>query len=110
MRWLLCAAAILLATWAIGWAQDPAPARVATVLAEARPTTPSAEFVGRIEAVERVTVRARVTGYLDAVLFKEGDMIQEGTPLFRIEQAPFQTAVQQAQGTLFRAQADYSNA
>jgi membrane fusion protein (multidrug efflux system) len=110
MRWLPCAAAILLATCAVVWAQDPAPARVGTVLAEMRPTTPSTEFVGRIEAVERVAVRARVTGYLDVILFKEGDMVKEGAPLFRIEQAPFQAAVQQAQGALFRAQADYSNA
>ena len=48
------------------FAQVPAPAapRVGTVAAELRPVTPAKEFVGRIEAVERVEVRARVTGYL----------------------------------------------
>ena len=80
------------------------------VIAAKQPVARSAEFVGRIEAIERVDLRARVTGYLDAVLFKEGDRVKEGDPLFRIDQAPFQAAVQQAQGALLRAQAEYTNA
>jgi membrane fusion protein (multidrug efflux system) len=110
MRWSACAAAILIASYATAWAQNPAPARVGTVLAEQRPIERSIEFVGRVEAVERVDIRARVTGYLSAVLFKEGDVVKDGAELFRIEQGPFQAAVQQAQGALFRAQADYANA
>ena len=51
-----------------------------------------------------------MTGYLEAVLFKEGDTVKEGDALFRIEQGPFQAAVQQSQGAVFRAQADYANA
>jgi membrane fusion protein (multidrug efflux system) len=51
-----------------------------------------------------------VSGYLDAVLFKEGDRVREGDALYRIDQAPFQAAVQQAQGALLRAQAEYTNA
>jgi membrane fusion protein (multidrug efflux system) len=110
MRWSPFAAAILIATYATAWAQNPGPTRVGTVLAEERPIERSMEFVGRVEAVERVDIRARVTGYLSAVLFKEGDVVKAGAELFRIEQAPFQAAVQQAQGALFRAQADYANA
>ena len=110
MRVLVYAAAWLAAVTLSAGAQTPAPARVGTVIAQERPIVRGTEFVGRIEAVERVDVRARVTGYLDAVLFKEGDTVKEGTPLFRIEQDPFQAAVQQAQGALLRAQADYTNA
>ena len=97
---------------AAAFAQTPAPAapRVGTVAAEKRPVTPAKEFVGRIEAIERVEIRARVTGYLDAVLFKEGDRVKEGAALYRIEQAPFQSAVQQAQGARLRAQATLTNA
>ena len=91
-------------------AQSPAALPVGVVQAEKQPIARSAEFVGRIEAPERVDVRARVTGYLEAVLFKEGDRIKEGDPLFRIEQGPFQAAVQQAQGALLRAQSEYTNA
>src|ERR1700761_9292732 len=46
--------------------QTPAAAPVLVVAAEKRPIARSAEFVGRIEAPNRVDVRARVTGYLDA--------------------------------------------
>ncbi len=83
-------------------AQQGAPqaAPVATVIAEARPVTQTKDFVGRIEAVDRVDVRARVTGYLEAVLFKEGEFVEEGHPLYRIEQDLFKAAVEQAQGTL----------
>jgi membrane fusion protein (multidrug efflux system) len=70
------------------------------VTAEAKPVTRSKDFVGRIEAIQRVEVRARVTGYLEAVLFKEGDFVKEGQPLYRIEPDLFKAAVDQAQGAL----------
>lgn len=94
------------------FAQQPAPTAVpvGTVMAEKRAVTQTADFVGRIEAVNRVDVRARVTGYLDEVLFKDGSTVAEGTPLFRIERAPFEAAVEQAQGALERAQGTLQNA
>lgn len=94
------------------FAQQPAPAAVpvGTVLAEKRAITQSADFVGRIEAVNRVEIRARVTGYLDEVMFKDGANVREGDPLFRIERAPFEAAVEQAQGALERAQGTLQNA
>lgn len=73
---------------------------VTTVVAERKPVATTKDFVGRIEAVERVEVRARVTGYLEAVLFKEGEVVKEGQPLYRIEQGQFKAAVEQAQGAL----------
>ena len=91
-------------------AQSPAPARVGTVLAEKAPINPAKEFVGRVEAVERVSVRARVTGYLQDVLFKEGDVVKEGAPLYGIEPEPFQAAVQQSEGALVKAQGQAANA
>jgi membrane fusion protein (multidrug efflux system) len=50
-----------------------------------------------------VEVKARVTGYLEEVLFKEGDLIKEGAPLYHIEKGLFQAAVGQAQGALERS-------
>lgn len=93
-------------------AQQAAPTAVpvGTVLAEKRAVTQSADFVGRIEAVNRVEIRARVTGYLDEVMFKDGANVREGDPLFRIERAPFEAAVEQAQGALERAQGTLQNA
>jgi membrane fusion protein (multidrug efflux system) len=85
--------------------REPAGISVSTVAAERRPIAKSLGFVGRIEAVNRVEIRARVTGFLEAVLFNEGDPIKEGTPLYRIEKGLFQAAVGQAQGALERSKA-----
>jgi membrane fusion protein, multidrug efflux system len=83
---------------------------VGTVLAEKREVTQAATFVGRVQAKERVDVKARVTGYLEAVLFKEGDIVAEGAPLYRIEAGPFEAAVQQAQGEVLRTEGQLTNA
>jgi len=85
--------------------QAPAPIPVGVVKAERKPITATLDFVGRVEAINRVDVRARVTGYLEAVLFKEGDLIKEGAPLYRIEKGLFEAAVEQAQGALERSKA-----
>lgn len=89
------------------FAQQPAPPAVpvTTVIAEARPVAKTKDFVGRVEAIERVDIRARVTGYLEAILFKEGEHVREGQPLYRIEQDLFKAAVEQAQGALDGAKA-----
>ncbi len=58
------------------------------------------DFVGRVEAVQRVEVKARITGYLEKVAFKEGDLIKEGAPLYGIEKGLFEAAVEQAEGAL----------
>jgi membrane fusion protein, multidrug efflux system len=78
---------------------------VGTVLAERKPIARTLDFVGRVEAINRVQVRARVTGYLEEVLFNEGDVIKEGAPLYRIEKDQFEAAVEQARGALERSKA-----
>lgn len=100
----------LAATLAETRAADQPPTRVGVVTAAKEPINPAKEFVGRIEAVERVSVRARITGFLQEVLFKEGDIVKEGAPLYRIESEPFEAAVQQAQGALVKAQGQAANA
>lgn len=105
MRHAQFAAIIFLGMTLPAYAQEAAPTTVpvGTVVAEKKSVTPSVEFVGRVDAVNRVEVRARVTGYLDAVLFKEGDPVKEGAPLYRIEKGLFEAAVKQAEGALERA-------
>lgn len=85
--------------------QQPAAVPVGVVTAELKPVSRSAEFVGRVEAVQRVEVKARITGYLEDVQFQEGDLIKEGAPLYGIEKGLFQAAVEQAEGDLDRAKA-----
>jgi membrane fusion protein (multidrug efflux system) len=80
---------------------------VGVVEAELRPIAKTLDFVGRVDAINRVEVRARVKGYLEAVLFKEGDLVKEGQPLYRIEKGLFQAAVEQAQGKLQTGKAQH---
>ena len=78
----------------------PAPAAipVSVVAAEKKPVAKSLDFVGRVEAIQRVEIKARVTGYLEKVAFKEGDLIKAGTDLYSIERGLFEAAVGQAEG------------
>lgn len=78
---------------------------VGVVKAELRSINPSADYVGRIDAINKVEVRARVKGFLDEVLFTEGDTIKAGTALYQIEQGLFQADVESAQGALDKAKA-----
>jgi membrane fusion protein, multidrug efflux system len=83
----------------------PAPIPVGTVKAERKQISKTPDFVGRVEAINRVEVRARVKGYLEAVLFNEGDIANEDDALYRIEKGQFEAAVQQVQGALERSKA-----
>lgn len=58
------------------------------------------EFPGRIEAIESVDVRGRVTGYIEAVHFKPGAMVKKGDLLFTLDARPFQAEVARAEATL----------
>ena len=86
----------------IASAQQPAPAvvPVGTVQAEHKPIAKTKNFVGRVEAINKVEVHARVTGYLEDVQFKEGELVKEGQHLYHIEKDLFQAAVDQAAGEL----------
>jgi membrane fusion protein, multidrug efflux system len=85
--------------------QAPAAVPVGVVKAERKPIADALDFVGRVDAINRVEIRARVTGFLEDVLFKEGDFVKEGAPLYRIEKGLFEAAVEQAQGALERSKA-----
>jgi len=92
MRQPLCTACLCLALAhsAVAQQQQPTGVPVGVVRAERKPITRTNDFVGRVEAVSRVEIRARITGFLEEVLFKEGDLIKVGAPLYRIEKGLFQ--------------------
>jgi membrane fusion protein (multidrug efflux system) len=70
----------------------------------------SFEFVGRIKATDKVELRARVEGFLEKVLFKEGQDVKTGDLLYQIEKAQFEALVDQAKGNLAVAEATLTNA
>jgi multidrug efflux system membrane fusion protein len=63
------------------------------------------EFTGRFEAVARVDVRPRVSGYITEVHFRDGAIVKQNDLLFTIDQRPFQLAVDSAQADVVRTQA-----
>ncbi|ACP26545.1 RND efflux membrane fusion protein [Sinorhizobium fredii NGR234] len=62
------------------------------------------EFIGRFQAVDEVSVRSRVGGYLDQVFFTDGALVNKGDKLFVIDQRPFRLALSQAEASLASAQ------
>lgn len=103
--WFL--ATLLLSATILGCGRHPPPSPPANSAPEvivSRPVvkeiTDYEDFTGRTEAMKSVEVRARVTGYLDKVLFKEGTEVKQGTPLFAIDPRPYQAMLHSAEGTL----------
>lgn len=63
------------------------------------------EYTGRFVALDTVEVRARVSGFIDSVKFKEGQIVKKDDLLFIIDQRPYKIAVEQAKADLDRAKA-----
>jgi membrane fusion protein, multidrug efflux system len=82
---------------------QPTPVRVATATRIDAPVMVSA--TGVVEPMQTVSVTAQVTGTLQDVLFKEGDYVSRGQPLFRIDPRPLQAVLDQARATLAKDQA-----
>ena len=108
------AALLALAFLAAGpaWAQQPggAPPAVGVVPATRQPVTQSTEYIGRIQATNRVNLVARVSAYLDEVLFTEGTEVKKGDLLYRLEQGPFRADVQAKEASVAQFKAQLQNA
>ena len=98
--------------WSAGPPRGPAPTPTVTVAKVIeKDVNPPLEFVGRVEAVQQVDLRARVQGYLQEVRFKEGGLVKAGDLLYVIEPDTYQAQVNvdlakvaKAQATLTRAE------
>jgi len=89
-------------------ATPPAPAQpptVTVVKATRIEVTPSLSFTGRIEAIDKVELRARVEGFIDKRLFQEGSAVKPGELMFVMEKGLYQAQVDQAQAELAGTQA-----
>src|ERR1700736_6599636 len=109
---LLTAGALAIGALAAVRAQ-PAPSgppAVGVVEATKRPITETSEFLGRIEAVNRVNVVARVTAFLEKRLFEEGNEIKKGDKLYLLERGPFEADLASKQAVVAQLQATLENA
>ena len=89
---------------------DGPPPLVTVMAVVEQDVNPPAEYVGHVEAVQVVDLRARVEGFLEQVRFKEGSDVLSGDLLYVIEQAPYQSRVDAARAIVAWAEASLSKA
>jgi len=87
----------------------PPPAGSVTPVVS-RQVTETGDFIGRVTAINKVDIVARVPGFLEERYFTEGQQVKTGDLLFRIEQATYKAAVEQQRANLARAKATEVNA
>jgi RND family efflux transporter MFP subunit len=107
-------AAVLALAFIAGCSKPPAPPDAAPTVLVAHPlhqqVTEWDDYAGRFEAVESVEVRPRVSGLLQALHFRDGQMVTKGQLLFEIDPRPFAAQLAQAKAQLAHAQAAQINA
>ena len=89
---------------------DPPPPKVTVAKVLFKDVTEWDEFTGRLEAVNTVAVRPRVSGFVAAVRFREGTVVNRGDLLFQIDARPFQAEVDRLKAELARARATVQRA
>jgi RND family efflux transporter MFP subunit len=106
-RWLLPAGALLpvlvLAGCGAKPADPPPPPAVTAAAVPEREVTDWDQFTGRLEAVDQVEIRPRVTGYIERVAFAEGKEVRKGDVLFEIDPRPYQAELARAEAQLAEA-------
>ena len=105
---LLALSAVVLTACSRADAQSssaPPPPRVTVAEVVSRDVTEWDEFTGRLEAVNSVAVRPRVSGYVSAIRFDEGAMVKKGDLLFELDARPFQAEVDRLRAELTRVEA-----
>ncbi len=111
-----CAAGFAILAFSVGCSKPqvaaaaPPPAPVLVGVAEKRDVPLEIIQIGTVEQFSQVEVRTHISGELTGVLFKEGDDVRKGQPLFTLDRRPLDSALHQAQGDLARDQASLANA
>jgi len=105
--------AIILAAFPFAALAQPAPGgppAAGVVRAERQQITQTDEFIGRIQAIGRVALVARVSAYLEKRLFVEGAEVKQGDLLYQLEQPPFQAQVDNNKANVAQLEAQHRNA
>jgi RND family efflux transporter MFP subunit len=83
----------------------PPPPEVSTVQPVVKEVTEWDDFTGRLEPIKSVEVRARVSGWLDSIHFKDGQVVKTGDLLFVIDPRPYEAEAERTRAELKRAEA-----
>jgi RND family efflux transporter MFP subunit len=104
------ALSLVLALAACGQGQQasngPPPPTVTVAKPTVRAVIDQDEYVGRFVAIDAVEIRARVSGYLAKIDFRDGQMVKQGDLLFTIDKRPFENTLAQARANLAQARAN----
>jgi multidrug efflux system membrane fusion protein len=104
--WLVCSAFVLVSGCKqVQSAPVAAPPSVVVAPVIEREITEWDEFTGRLDAIQKVEVRPRVSGYIDEVAFTEGKMVKRGALLFQIDPRPYEAELHRAQAEEERVEA-----
>ena len=68
------------------------------------------EYIGRVEAIQSVSLKPRISGQIEEVHFKEGSMVKEGDPLFTIDDRSYRATLALRRAELSKAEANYDRA
>ncbi len=111
MRLALALAALVLGSLPAAAQFGPGgPPAVGVVAAAKRPVIETNEFVGRVLAIDKVDIVARVTAFIEERAFTEGAEVEKGALLYRLERAPFEADLLAKQATVQQQQALLRNA
>jgi RND family efflux transporter MFP subunit len=88
----------------------PPPPRVTVAHPVRQPVVDYLEFTGNTQAYNTVQLKARVQGFLEKILFKDGDMVKKGKLLFIIQQNTYQNQLEQAKAQVLQQKANYDHA
>ena len=108
---VLLLSVLLILVWSFGLNAAPAgpgagpPPLVTVATVVEQDVNPPSEYVGHVEAIQSVDLRARIEGFLEKVEFKEGSDVHAGDLLYVIEQAPYQAKVDADKASLAQAEA-----
>jgi membrane fusion protein (multidrug efflux system) len=102
--------ALLLANVSAFAQGPPGPPAVGVVTVEPASVTETSEFVGRVQAVQRVALTARVTAFLEQRLFVEGTEVHAGDLLYKLERGPFEADVANKEAAVADSSAKLANA
>ena len=107
---LLFAACILVTGYEAAAAQGGPPPAVTVTPVMSREVTPTGDFIGRVVAIDKVDVVARVAGFINERNFTEGQQVKTGDLLFSIEPDTYKAALDQQNANLAKARATEVNA
>src|SRR5262245_6401694 len=106
----VCALSLAMSSGIAAGQGAPPPPSVSVTPVVTRQITETSDYIGRVAAIDKVDLVARVPGFIEQRNFTEGQLVKKGDLLFRIEQATYKATVEQARATLAKAKATEANA